>query len=230
VAVEQANIGARRARPAIQIFQQKHQSERLRLRSFRPILPHRNAQPNMRQGSFSPDGPMRRLISQFAKFGAIGAIGYVVNVALFNLLRSTVFEPSHVHGGELWAEVCATLVAIIVNWIGNRYWTFRKEARRHPLSEAVEFFAVSLVGLGIQTGCLWISHYALGYTSQLADNISANVIGLALGTVFRFALYRLWVFNPSRKSVRAHPANVIDATVAAAADLGTTEVPVQPAS
>ena len=175
---------------------------------------------------------MRTLISQFAKFGVIGAIGVVINAALFNLLRSTIFEPSHVQDGAIWAYIVATLVAIVFNWIGNRYWTFRKEARKHPLSEAVEFFVVSLVGLGIGTGCLWLSHNVLGYTSQLADNISTNVIGLALGTLFRFALYRLWVFNPARKGFRprqARPAEPAMAVAVGAAELGTPEAPVQPA-
>jgi hypothetical protein len=43
-----------------------------------------------------------------------------------------------------------------------------------------------------------VSHYALGFTSVLADNISGNVIGLGLGTLFRFTFYRLWVFAPHR--------------------------------
>ena len=167
---------------------------------------------------------MRRLISQLARFGAVGAVGFVIDVGLFNLLRSTVLEPSHVEAGAIWAKVISTSVAIIVNWIGNRYWTFRKEARKHPLSEAIEFFVVSLVGLGIQVGCLWVSHYALGFTSQLADNISANVIGLGLGTIFRFALYRFWVFNPTRKAVAG--AKVQEHTVT---ELGSAEAPVQPA-
>ena len=38
----------------------------------------------------------------------------------------------------------------------------------------------------------------LGYTSILADNISGNVIGLALGTAFRFTFYKTWVFAPHR--------------------------------
>jgi putative flippase GtrA len=177
---------------------------------------------------------MRRLISQLARFGAVGAVGFVVDIGLFNLLRSTIFEPSHVDGGAIWAKVASTSVAIVINWIGNRYWTFRSEARKRPLSEAIEFFVVSLVGLGIQVGCLWISHYALGLTSQLDDNISANVIGLGLGTIFRFALYRFWVFNPARKAVA--DASVAAANVAqeamselSASELGTSEAPVQPA-
>jgi putative flippase GtrA len=50
------------------------------------------------------------------------------------------------------------------------------------------------VGLLISLACLAISHYALGFTSTLADNIAANVIGLGLGTAFRFWSYRRWVF------------------------------------
>jgi hypothetical protein len=50
----------------------------------------------------------------------------------------------------------------------------------------------------IALACLWISHHWLGYTSLFADNISSNVVGLALGTAFRFLLYRYWVFGHHR--------------------------------
>jgi putative flippase GtrA len=56
------------------------------------------------------------------------------------------------------------------------------------------FFLLNGVGMLISVGCLWLSHYALGLTSALADNLSANVIGLGLGTLFRFWSYRKWVF------------------------------------
>ena len=56
------------------------------------------------------------------------------------------------------------------------------------------FFLLNAVGLLISIGVLWISHYLLGFTSPLADNLSANGIGLMLGTLFRFWAYRRWVF------------------------------------
>jgi hypothetical protein len=34
----------------------------------------------------------------------------------------------------------------------------------------------------------------LGLDSPVADNLSANVIGLAIGTTVRFALFRQYVF------------------------------------
>jgi hypothetical protein len=43
--------------------------------------------------------------------------------------------------------------------------------------------------------CLWVSHYALGFTGAVADNVSANGVGLALATGFRFWAYRTHVFR-----------------------------------
>lgn len=141
---------------------------------------------------------MRRLIAQFARFGIVGVGGLVVDFAVFNILRATVLEPSEVSHGPVVAKIISTSLAIVVNWLGNRYWTFRNDRRPHWLREAFEFVIVSLVGMGISLGCLYLSHYVLGFTSALADNLSTNVVGLGLGTLFRFTFYRLWVFRGDR--------------------------------
>jgi putative flippase GtrA len=148
---------------------------------------------------------MRLLIAQLARFGVVGLIGFVVDVGVFNLLRATVLEPSVLHEGPIIAKVISTCIAIVVNYIGNRYWTFGATKRDQVVREGVEFVIVSLGGMLITLACLWISHYALGFTSVLADNISGNIIGLGLGTIFRFAFYRSWVFHPSR-SMPLRPA------------------------
>ena len=96
------------------------------------------------------------------------------------------------------AKVISTTVAIAANWIGNRLWTFREHRGRQLVREGVEFALVSVGGMLIGLACLWVSHYALGFTSLLADNVASNVVGLGLGTAFRFALYRAWVFAPHR--------------------------------
>ena len=141
---------------------------------------------------------MRMLVAQFARFGVVGAIGFVINLVVFNVLRATVFNPDTLHEGPLYANVVATLIAILFNWMGNRHWTFRAHRGRQLLREGIDFGIVSLGGMFIGLGCLWVSHYALGFTSVLADNIASNVIGLGLGTAFRFTLYRMWVFAPHR--------------------------------
>lgn len=146
---------------------------------------------------------MRAFFAQLGKFGAVGLVGLVVDIAVFNILRATVLDPGQVQGGSLIAKVISTALAILVNYLGNRYWTFGETRRNQLLRESIEFVLVSVGGMLIALGCLWFSHYVLGFTSALADNIAGNVVGLVLGTLFRFAFYRYWVFHPNRSPVPA---------------------------
>jgi putative flippase GtrA len=57
------------------------------------------------------------------------------------------------------------------------------------------FVLLNGIAIGIGALCLALSHYALRLTSPLADNISGNIIGLGLGTMFRFWSYRRFVFT-----------------------------------
>lgn len=155
---------------------------------------------------------LRRLWSTFIvyalKFGVVGLVGLVIDVGLYNLLRLGVFGDGFWQGA-IAAKVISTSVAILFNWVGNRYWTFRVHRRQDTFVEFFEFVIVSVGGMSIAVACLWVSHYLLGFTSLLADNISTNVVGLFLGTTFRFFLYRYWVYHPARTPVIAgSPAEI----------------------
>jgi len=90
-------------------------------------------------------------------------------------------------------------VATTVSYAGNRHWTFRRRGRSSVRREYLLFFLLNGVGLAIALTCLAISHYLLDFTSRVSDNIAANVIGLGLGTAFRFWSYRRWVFPELRE-------------------------------
>lgn len=133
------------------------------------------------------------LLREIAKFGVVGLIALVVDVGLFNILRYAGGEGPF-YDRPLTAKVISVIAATTVAYFGNRFWTFRYRGRSGMGREYALFFVLNGVGMFIALGCLWFSHYALGLTSPLADNISANVVGLALGTIFRFWSYRRWVF------------------------------------
>lgn len=139
-----------------------------------------------------------KIASYAVKFGVVGSIGLVLDVGIFNLLRLGVFGEGHWAQGPIGAKVISVSVAIAFNWLGSRYWTFRAHRRRNWVRELLEYVVVSLGGMAIGLACLWVSHYALGFNNLVADNIASNVIGLGLGTVFRFALYRYWVYGHHR--------------------------------
>jgi putative flippase GtrA len=132
------------------------------------------------------------------KFGVVGLGGYIIDVGIFNLLRAGALGTDDWFHTPLGAKVVSVTVSTLASWFGNRYWTFRNDRRRNFMMELFEFALIAVAGLGISLLCLWISHYVLGFDSLLADNISANVIGLGLATIFRFALYRFWVYSPRR--------------------------------
>ncbi|WP_233245595.1 GtrA family protein [Salinibacterium hongtaonis] len=158
--------------------------------------------------SESRSASAKRLAGQLMRFGAVGAVGLVIDVGVFNILRLTVLSPENLHEGPVIAKLISTSLAIIANWLGNRHWTFRRAQRANPVGEGLRFAAVSVAAMVIPLTCLWLSHYVLGFTSALADNISTNVVGLGLGMVFRFLLYRSWVFaEPSVDTAADAAAN-----------------------
>lgn len=131
---------------------------------------------------------------ELGKFGVVGFVAFVIDVGGFNLLRFAGGE-GPLYEWPLAAKVLSAAAATVVSWLGNRYWTFRHRRRSAKHREFVLFVIVGVLGTLLALACLAISHYVLGLQSAVADNISANVIGLALATTFRFYAYRTFVFN-----------------------------------
>ncbi|CAL9650095.1 hypothetical protein SUDANB151_06584 [Streptomyces sp. enrichment culture] len=108
---------------------------------------------------------------------------------MFNLCLNVV------HLQTVRSGVISNVVAIGVNYLGNRYWTYGYHDKSQYAREAALFVLFSGAGMIIQNGILAISHYGLGYTSTLADNLAKNLVGLGLASAFRFWSYRTWVFR-----------------------------------
>jgi putative flippase GtrA len=136
-------------------------------------------------------------------FLGVGGTGYVVDVATFNLLLST---PSLAAREPVIARVLAVGVAMLVTYLGNRFWTWRDLGSDDIARQVTLFVVFNVMGMGFSVVTLFISHHLLGLTSRLADNISANVIGLLLGTVFRYWSYSRYVFtHPDSQAPNGHP-------------------------
>jgi putative flippase GtrA len=159
-------------------------------------------------------GAVDVLYREMVKFGAIGALAFLVDFYVYNVLRVGVWPFSEAPLGHktVLCKVISVSVATVVAWLGNRYWTFRHRRRATARAEFVLFVVMNIGGLLIAAGCLGTSHYLLGLTSALADNISANMVGLVLGTLFRFWAYRQFVFT----ELRAQPGGPRDAVPPAA--------------
>ena len=138
-------------------------------------------------------GYFLRIRREIARFGTVGALAYIIDVGSFNLLQMDGFSP--ISEKPITAKIVSSILATMFAYAGNRYWAFaHRDVGGHRQSLSL-FFAFNVVGMGIASACLAFTHYALGMTSGLADNLSANVVGTGLATVFRFWAYRRFIFR-----------------------------------
>ena len=134
---------------------------------------------------------------ELIKFAIVGATTFVIDSTIFFTLKLTILEPKPVT-----AKVIAGIVAVIASYILNREWSFRDRGGRERHHEALLFFGVSGVGVVLSMAPLWFSSYVLGLrvpevslaVENLADFLSAYIIGNLLQMGFRFWAFRRWVF------------------------------------
>jgi putative flippase GtrA len=136
---------------------------------------------------------LRRGLGELARFFTVGAVAYVVDVGTFNLLVHAGGQ-GVLHDKPLTAKGIAVVLATLVAYFGNRQWTWRHRGRRGFWREYGLFFALNAIALVITLVPLALSRYVLNLDSAVADNIAANIVGVGLGTAFRFWSYRRWVF------------------------------------
>jgi putative flippase GtrA len=118
---------------------------------------------------------------QLAKFCAVGASGYVINLVVFAALLGI---------GAHAAAVVSFVVAAANNYWWNRYWTFRGQ-RGHFAYQGMRFFVVSLVALAVNQ--LWLVLFldVLGWEREVV----AQAIAIVLVTPLNFLGNKLWSFR-----------------------------------
>ncbi|WP_406831886.1 GtrA family protein [Pedococcus sp. KACC 23699] len=142
-------------------------------------------------------GTVNVLYREMIKFGVVGAVAFVIDIGLFNLLRRTVLQGpgTGVLSNAVISTIISAAVATVVAWVGNRMWTFRHRRNRPVAHEALLFALTNGVALLLQALCVGITNqFTAGETGWVAENL-AKMIGIALGTLFRFYAYRKFVFS-----------------------------------
>jgi putative flippase GtrA len=141
------------------------------------------------------ENPWQRFRQEAGRFLAVGFVATVVALILFNFL---------VHGfgtmDSAWfndrpelAYVIANGVGMAISFRGTKVWAFRDRRTNHVDGGVVAFVVINLATMLIPMTCLGISR-GLGLDDPISDNVSANVVGLALANAARFFLFREFVF------------------------------------
>ena len=118
---------------------------------------------------------------QLLQFCAVGAVGYLVNLAVYSFAVG-VLELHYIP-----AAIVSFLVAVTNNYTLNRVWTFSGQ-KGHVLRQGIRFLVVSLVALGAN---LLVLHALV--TAGLGE-IPAQAIAIVLVTPVNFVGNKLWSF------------------------------------
>ena len=94
------------------------------------------------------------------------------------------------------------MFAILVTYIGNRYWAFKHRKTDNVPRESVIFFVMSGIGVGIQLGITAIGTYGLDLKSGIAYSL-VTCVGIGVGTIFRLFAYKKFVFLAQPSSLAA---------------------------
>jgi len=119
---------------------------------------------------------------QLGKFCAVGASGYLVNLAVYALL---------LRGAGLHYLLAATgsfLVAVTNNYTWNRVWTFRGQ-RGHMAYQGLRFLVVSTIALAANLILLY------GLVSLGVGELPAQAVAIVLVTPLNFVGNKLWSFK-----------------------------------
>ncbi len=120
---------------------------------------------------------------QLVRFGLVGGVGFMVNLAVYALLV-------HAVGVQyLAASVVAWLVAVANNFVLNRHWTFDASSDRAH-RQAGRFLLVSLVA----EICSLLLLKVFVEDAGLAK-VAAQALAVALATPLNFLGNKLWSFR-----------------------------------
>src|SRR5213592_2089908 len=122
---------------------------------------------------------------QLAKFSAVGATGYVVNLAVYTAL----LKGAGLHYAV--AATCSFLVAVTNNYLWNRLWTFHAQ-RGHVGWQGLRFLVVALVAYAANLALL-SALIVFG-----VDKVLAQAIAVILVTPLNFIGNKLWSFRVRR--------------------------------
>ncbi len=148
---------------------------------------------------------------ELIKFAIVGGTTFIIDAGIFYSLKLSVLEAKPVT-----AKIISGVIAVIASYILNREWSFKNRGGREKHHEALLFFMVSGVGVVLMNVPLWISSYWLDLrvpnvsltAENIADFISAFLIGNLLQMAFRFWAFRRWVFP--EENVRGVPVGLLD--------------------
>jgi putative flippase GtrA len=149
-------------------------------------------------------------LAQLVRYSAVSAIATSISLTILGTLVATrAVSPG-------WANVIATGVATVPSFELNRRWVWAKKGRRSLHKEAVPYFALTFLGLGLSTLAVSTAtgvastHHA-GTAARTVVALLANLAGFGTVWIAQYVVLDKVLFRPARP---APSSCVLDAQAA----------------
>jgi putative flippase GtrA len=166
----------------------------------------------------------RRVFGEALKFSAVNVVATAVAVLLFNALvhgLPGLYGPGPLHGYPVMTYFFANTVGMLISFYGSRSYAFKHRVPTGPGGGLLNYAIVNFTSFAIPMSCLWVTRNVFGWSSVLADNVSANMVGAVLAMLFRFWAFRRFVFK--RHVVEFHGAHRTTVLASLGPELGPDE-------
>jgi putative flippase GtrA len=133
--------------------------------------------------------------TRFIRFAIVGAIGFGVDFLSFNLFRSGFGVSPEI------SSMLSFLVAVISNFIGNRYWTYPDSRSKPIIGQLAQYVIVNIIGLGIRTGIFILINQplvSLFESISISLPLQAYVFGENLALAIVVVIVMFWNFFVNR--------------------------------
>ena len=113
-------------------------------------------------------------VNKFVKFGLVGVLNTLINWIIFALLV---------------ANVIAYVIATANSYIWNSKWVFKYNGKNKKETTA-KFVILNLIGLGLNTGILYLLVDMLGFNKLIALVITTGIV-----MIINYIVNKIWVFK-----------------------------------
>ena len=121
---------------------------------------------------------MQKLLAQIMKFGVVGVIATVIDFGIMNLLHYGLGL------NILIANTSGFIVSLIFNYVASMKYVFAHKEGMSRRREFAIFVVLSVIGLGLNNGCMWAGVEFLGI-HYLIVKIGATFIVMVWNFVTR---------------------------------------------
>jgi putative flippase GtrA len=165
-----------------------------------------------------------REAERFIKFLVVGAIGFIVDFGVFNLLlhpfdlllaEGTTLHATIVslgltaeqttHLSPTFAGAISFIAAIVSNFIWNRYWTYPDSRSKSMRRQLAMFTLVSVAGILLRVPLIAFTHrpfvrlvekvpFLFAYAGRIGKNL-ALALSVLVVMFWNFFVNRYWTYN-----------------------------------